>query len=134
MTTTTMRLELHENTKLRYKVNELCYANFTMPKPRGREHTTLTETATLVVRELYKIPGIKMIAPGEINTATGSRGGKRYITIVYTTAGCELIITGQSVQNVAVHIDHPRSVFTTLTQCKTLREFTFKERSRIPGT
>ena len=104
-----------------------------MSKPRGSEHTTLTETAALVVKELKKIPGVKMIAPGEISTATSSRGGKRYITIVYTTAGCELIITGQSVQNVAVHIANPKSIYTGLKQTKTLREFTFKERRREPG-
>jgi len=104
-----------------------------MSKPRGSEHTTLTETAALVVKELKKIPGVKMIAPGEISAATGSRGGKRYITIVYTTAGCELIITGQSVQNVAVHIPNPKVIYTSLKQAKTLREFLFKERSRLPG-
>jgi hypothetical protein len=104
-----------------------------MSKPRGSEHTTLTETAALVVKELKKIPGVKMIAPGEISTSTGSRGGKRYITIVYTSAGCELIITGQSVQNVAVHIPNPKTIYTSLKNTKTLREFIFKERSRLPG-
>ena len=43
----------------------ICYRG-AMPKPRGREHSSLTETATEVVRELAKIAGIKMIAPGEI--------------------------------------------------------------------
>jgi hypothetical protein len=104
-----------------------------MSKPRGSEHTTLTQTAALVVKELKKISGVKMIAPGEISTSTGSRGGKRYITIVYTTAGCELIITGQSVQNVAVHIENPKRIYTNLKNTKTLREFIFKERSRLPG-
>lgn len=104
-----------------------------MSKPRGREHTTLTETAALVVKELKKIPRVKMIAPGEISTSTGSRGGKRYITVVYTTAGCELIITGQSVQNVAVHMHQPERLQKILSQTKTLREFIFKERSRLPG-
>jgi hypothetical protein len=104
-----------------------------MSKLRGREHTTLTETAAQVVKELKKIPGIKMIAPGEISTSTGSRGGKRYITIVYTTAGCELIISGQSVQNVAVHMSQPERVKNLLQNTKTLREFSFKERRREPG-
>jgi hypothetical protein len=104
-----------------------------MSKPRGSEHTTLTETAALVVKELKKIPDVKMIAPGEISAATSSRSGKRYITIVYTRAGCELIITGQSVQNVAVHIQNPQVICPTLKQTKTLREFIFKERSRLPG-
>jgi len=133
MTTTTMRLELHENTKLRYKVNELCYANSTMPKPCGREHTTLTETATLVVRELYKIPGIKMIAPGEINTASRRKGGKRFVTVVELAGGCELIITGQGVQKVAVHGVFAAIVIAHLQQTKALREFSFSQRSRKPG-
>ena len=86
-----------------------------MPKPRGREHSTLTETATLVVSELTKISGIKMIAPG-------------------TTAGFELIISGQSTQKVAVHTTvDPRAIFATLKASKKLREFVFKERERRPG-
>lgn len=103
-----------------------------MPKPRGRQHTTLTETAALVVKELYKIPGIKMIAPGEISTGS-KRGGKRFVTIVETTSGCELIITGQSVQKIAVHTDNVSAILPILTQTKTLQEFSFKERSRKPG-
>lgn len=103
-----------------------------MPKPRGREHTTLTETATLVVRELEKIPGIKMIAPGEIRT-NRLGAGRRFITVVYTSAGCELIISGQSSQKVAVHTSHdPRNVITNLKASKKLREFMFKERERKP--
>ena len=103
-----------------------------MPKPRGREHTTLTETAAIVVRELYKVPGVKMIAPGEISTGS-KRGGKRYITIVHTSAGCEIIISGQSVQNIAVHMPDSSNLRTHLEQTKTLREFSFKERRREPG-
>jgi hypothetical protein len=103
-----------------------------MPKPRGREHTTLTETAAQVVKELYKIPGIKMIAPGEISTGS-KRGGKRFVTVVATTSGCELIITGQSVQKVAVHGATPTIIMKALQQTKSLREFTFSERSRKPG-
>jgi hypothetical protein len=103
-----------------------------MSKPRGREHTTLTETAAVVVRELYKVPNIKMIAPGEIST-TNRRGGKRFVTFVHTTAGLELIITGQSVQKVAVHTDDTKQLIATLKNAKALREFTFSERSRKPG-
>lgn len=103
-----------------------------MPKQRGREHTTLTETAAQVVKELYKIPGIKMIAPGEINTGS-KHGGKRFVTLVETTSGCELIITGQSVQKVAVHTNNVAVILPTLKQTKTLREFTFAQRSRKPG-
>jgi hypothetical protein len=104
-----------------------------MPKPRGKEHTTLTETATLVVKELYKIPGVKMIAPGEINTASRSKSGKRFVTIVYTSAGCELIVTGQGVQNVAVHTKNPYTILPVLKQAKSLRDFAFKERERKPA-
>jgi len=103
-----------------------------MAKHRGREHTTLTETAAQVVKELYKIPGIKMIAPGEINTGS-KRGGKRYVTVVELVSGCELIITGQSVQKVAVHGVTAATILQHLTQPKTLPGFTFKERSRKPG-
>ena len=103
-----------------------------MPKSRGREHTTLTETAAIVVHELYKIPGIKMIAPGEISTGS-KRGGRRFVTVVETTSGCELIITGQSVQKVAVHTDNVAAILPVLSQTKSLREFTFSERSRKPG-
>lgn len=105
-----------------------------MPKPRGREHSTLTETAALVVRELERIPGIKMIAPGEIRTNSRGAGG-RFVTCVYTTAGFELIISGQSAQKVAIHtITDPHNIFTTLKASKKLREFSFKERERKPGT
>ncbi len=104
-----------------------------MPKARGREHSTLTETAKVVVKELEKIPGIKMIAPGEIrsNRKTAS---ERYVTCVFTTAGFELIISGQSAQKVAVHTTRkPETVFTKLQESKKLREFNFKKRSRKPG-
>jgi len=112
----------------------LVCANLTfMPNPRGKEHTTLTETAALVVKELHKVPGIKMIAPGEINTTSRNKSGKRFITVVYTDAGCELIITGQSAQKVAVHIDQPGNILKVLKQAKSLRDFTFKERDRKPG-
>jgi hypothetical protein len=104
-----------------------------MPKPRGREHSTLTETAKQVVSELKKIPGVKMIAPGEISVTKGSNAGKRFVTIVYTRAGCELIISGQSTQKVAVHIDKSEDVLVYLSQSKALREFSFKERERNPG-
>jgi len=103
-----------------------------MPKPRGREHTTLTETAAQVVKELYKIPGIKMIAPGEISTGS-KRGGKRFVTVVELVSGCELIITGQGVQKVAVHGTNAAAILKQLQTAKTLPGFTFKERSRKPG-
>lgn len=101
-----------------------------MSRPRGSDHTTLTETAKIVVYELKNISGIKMIAPGEIRT--NSRGAsKRFVTCVYTTAGFELIISGQSTQKVAVHTEtDARVIFATLKASKKLRDFIFKERER----
>lgn len=104
-----------------------------MPKPRGREHTTLTETAAQVVRELHKVAGIKMIAPGEIRTTQRGKSGSRHVTAVHTAAGLELIITGQSVQKVAVHTAARGAVTTHLQHAKALREFKFSQRSRHPG-
>lgn len=104
-----------------------------MPKPRGREHTSLTETAALVVGELEKIPGIKMIAPGEIRSNARKRGGKRFVTANFTTAGFELLISGQSVQKVSVHTDTPEHIFTQLKNTKFLKDFVFKHRERKPG-
>lgn len=105
-----------------------------MPKPRGREHTTLTETAAQVVRELRKLPSIKMIAPGEIKTTSRRTAGKRHLTAVVTTAGMELIITGQSVQKVAVHTDTPKAIYNALKNTKSLRDFVFSIRERILPT
>jgi len=105
-----------------------------MPKLRGREHTTLTETAALVVRELEGISGVKMIAPGEIRTGARRRGGARHVTATYTTAGMELLISGQSVQKVAVHADRDsKEIFSKLKESKRLKNFEFKERERKPG-
>ena len=105
-----------------------------MPKPRGREHTSLTETAKLVTKALAKIPGVKMIAPGEIRSVRGSRGGDRFVTATYTTGGMELLISGQSVQKVAVHTKRKASaVFAELQQEKSLKNFTFNQRVRKPG-
>lgn len=103
-----------------------------MAKPRGKEHTTLTETAAQVVYELQKISGIKMIAPGEIRTNKRSASG-RFVTISYTTAGFELLISGQSSQKVAVHVTkNPKKITATLQSSKRLRGFIFKERERKP--
>ena len=104
-----------------------------MSKPRGREHSTLTETAEAVVKEVKKLPGVKMIAPGEISTTSRNKSGKRFVTIVYTSAGCELIITGQSAQKVAVHTSNPENILPELKKAKSLRDFAFKERERMPG-
>ena len=105
-----------------------------MPKPRGTEHTTLTETAALVVKELKKIPGVKMIAPGEINTTSRRKSGKRHLTFVETPGGFEMIVTGQGVQKVAVHVDNIAPIIATLKETKTLREFSFSQRARLPET
>ncbi len=104
-----------------------------MPKPRGKEHTSLTETATKVVAILKRVPDVKMIAPGIIKKNSRKGAGNRFITAVYTTAGMELIITGQSVQKVAVHTDNPKQVLKHLKISKKLSDFTFKERERKPG-
>lgn len=104
-----------------------------MPKPRGREHTTLTETATKVVRVLSKLPHIKMIAPGEIRTTKRSTAGKRFITAILTPAGLELIITGQSVQKVSVHTAAPEDIIEALKTAKSLRDFAVSVRTRKPG-
>lgn len=104
-----------------------------MPRPRGREHTTLTETAQTVVKTIMKIPNIEMIAPGEIKTTSRSKSGKRFVTIVYTSAGCELIVTGQSAQRIAIHTSTPENILPMLTSSKSLKNFNFKERNRRPG-
>lgn len=105
-----------------------------MSKNRGKEHTTLTETALIVVKVLQKMEGVKMIAPGEIKTNSRKGAGTRFITAVYTNAGMELIISGQSVQKVAIHTDSdPRKLYLTLQQSKKLQDFSFKERERKPG-
>jgi len=105
-----------------------------MPKPRGKEHTTLTETAKEVVRVLERMSGVKMIAPGEIRTNGRKGAGARFVTAVYTTAGMELIISGQSVQKVAVHTTiNPKKLFIAMKEHKKLKNFTFKERERKPG-
>ncbi len=104
-----------------------------MTKHRGKEHTTLTETAGQVVYELKKIPGIKMIAPGEIRTNSRGASG-RFITVSYTTAGFELLISGQSSQKVAVHTTlKPSLIIKQLRISKKIRDFIFKERDRKPG-
>ncbi len=106
-----------------------------MPKPRGSEHTTLTETAALVAGVLRRIQGVKMLAPGLISTNSRKGAGNRFITIVYTSAGFELIISGQGVQKVAVHAEKSdvSSIIQALKLSKKLGNFTFKERERMPG-
>lgn len=104
-----------------------------MARKRGRSHTTLTETAAILVSVLEKIPGIKMIAPGIIDA---KRSGKRYITVVYTSAGFELIISGTGVQKVAIHLIQPelgRALIKKLKINKNLNLFTWNERDKKPG-
>ncbi|HMO77826.1 MAG TPA: hypothetical protein PKA42_00765 [Candidatus Paceibacterota bacterium] len=105
-----------------------------MTKIRGGTHTTLTETATIVVNVLEKIPGVTMISPGII-TKSQNRSGLRRVTGVFTNAGMELIISGQSIQKVAVHCnpDIAPHIFNSLSQHKRLQGFTFKTRARKPG-
>jgi hypothetical protein len=104
-----------------------------MPQKRGGSHTTLTETAAVVVQALKKMPDIKMIAPGVIDAR---RSGPRHITAVFTNAGLELLISGQGVQKVAVHLRDPNTALETLTELQTskhLRAFTWATRTRKPG-
>lgn len=105
-----------------------------MKSIRGGTHTTLTETATLVVRALETIPGVTKISPGII-TQNGGRTGKSYVTVVFTNAGFELIITGQGVQKVAVHTEPKDAsrIYQDLSGHKKLRELSFKTRDRKPG-
>jgi len=105
-----------------------------MKSLRGGTHSTLTETATLVVETLERIPGVSNISPGII-TKSSSRSGKRYIACAYTNAGMEMIISGQSVQKVAVHCnpDLAPHIFHALSQHKKLSGFTFKTRVKKPG-
>lgn len=105
-----------------------------MKSIRGGTHTTLTETAVLVVRILETIPGVTKISPGII-TQNGGRTGKSYVTVVFTNAGFELIITGQGVQKVAVHTEPKDAsrIYQNLSSHKKLRELTFKTRDRKPG-
>ena len=104
-----------------------------MARKRGSSHTTLTETADVIVRELEKLSGIKMIAPGIIDA---KRSGKRHITAVYTTAGMELIISGSGVQKVAIHLTDPTKAPTLIAELKplkSLRLFAWGERTKKPG-
>lgn len=105
-----------------------------MKKLRGGTHTTLTETATLVVSILERIPGVSMISPGII-TPSRSKTGKRFVTAVFTNAGMELIISGQSIQKVAVHCAPPLAphIFATLSAHKKLQGIECKTRERRPG-
>lgn len=106
-----------------------------MAKNRGKEHTTLTETAEMVVSVLKLMPQIKMIAPGMITVGARGKAGKRFVTVVHMRSGAELIITGQSVQKVAVHADEETiaRMVETLKTSKKLRNFEIKERERKPG-
>lgn len=105
-----------------------------MKKLRGGTHTTLTETAQMVVSIVEKIPGVTMISPGIIKQ-NDSLSGKRRVTGVYTTSGMELIITGQGTQKVAVHCNQDLAphIFHTLSLSKKLTNFTFKAREKKPG-
>ncbi|MFM2423698.1 MAG: hypothetical protein RLZZ70_83 [Candidatus Parcubacteria bacterium] len=102
-----------------------------MPKPRGREHSTLTETATVLVTVLKRLPGIKMIAPGIIDAR---RSGPRHITAVYTSAGIHFIVSGQGVQKIAVHLIDPKAakgIVSDLQNHKALKQFAWGERDRL---
>jgi len=100
-------------------------------KNRGRAHTTLTETAKEVVGVLSNLSGIKMIAPGEIKKSGKRQGGSKYITVVYTQTGFYLLITGQSVQRIAVHTEKPETapaIIEVMQKHKALKNFLWGER------
>lgn len=101
---------------------------------RGGTHTTLTETATLVVSVLESIPLVKRISPGIINQSS-RRSGARRVTATFTNAGLELSITGQGSQKVAVHAapEDTATIFKLLAAHKRLGEFSFTSRDRKPG-
>lgn len=104
-----------------------------MARKRGSSHSTLTETSTEVVKILERQSGIKMIAPGIIDSR---RSGPRHVTTVFTTAGFELIISGQGVQKVAVHIadvTQAKAIIAALKDHKSLKHFTWGERHKKPG-
>ena len=104
-----------------------------MSRKRGSSHTTLTETANTIVKSLEKMSGIKMIAPGIIDAR---RSGLRFVTVVYTSAGFELIISGQGVQKIAIHLSNPKSapeLIAALAKDKNLKQFTWNEREKRPG-
>lgn len=72
-----------------------------------------------------------MIAPGKISTGSKSRSGKRHCTIVYTTAGFELIVSGQGTQNIAVHLTDTATtpaLSKVLKNHKSLTAFAWRER------
>lgn len=74
-----------------------------------------------------------MIAPGVIKPNKTSAAGK-FVTASFTTAGFELLISGQSSQKVAVHTSaDAHAVFASLKDSKKLQGFIFKERVRKPG-
>lgn len=106
-----------------------------MKSLRGGTHTTLTETAELVVKTLETIPGVTKISPGIISQ-NGGRSGKGFVTVVFTNAGFELIVTGQGVQKVAVHVEPKDTsrIFKELSTHKKLKGLSFKARDRKPGT
>jgi hypothetical protein len=105
-----------------------------MANLRGGTHTSLTETAELVVKVLETIRGVTKISPGIISKNSG-RTGKSFVTVVFTNAGFELIITGQGVQKVAVHAEPKDAgdIYRSLSTHKKLTGLTFKTRDRRPG-
>lgn len=105
-----------------------------MNKFRPGSHTTLTETAKEVVSVLEKIPGVTLIAPGVIKQNSGN-GSLRKMTASFTTAGFELLITGQGVQKIAVHCNQELAplIFESLRRDKRLSKFESKTRERKPG-
>lgn len=104
-----------------------------MPKPRGRQHTTFTQTARLVARIITKQPGVKMLAPGEI---APTRSKSQRITVTHTKAGLSLTVCGTGIQKLAIHTTSPQAateLVNTLKSHSALRDFRIAERVRRPG-
>ena len=101
-------------------------------KQFSKTHSTVTEATGEVIRVLEKLPSVKRIATGEIRQST-TKGGARYLTLVYTNAGIEMIITGGSVQKITVFTDTPDHVLSELKSSKRLKNYTISQRERKPG-
>jgi hypothetical protein len=103
-------------------------------KKAGGTHTTLTDAAKKVVKELDKLPDgvIKFYSPGRITDPKRS-GGTIRLNLVHTTAGIEMKICGNGVQIVTVHTDHPREMIELLKRAKALKNINIKETERMPG-
>lgn len=98
----------------------------------SKKHSTVTDSAAQVIGVLRKLPDVKRIAPGQIKQSQ-KKGGKKFLTLVHTNAGLEMIVTGNSVQKVTVFTENSKKVAAALLKSKDLQPFTITERERRPG-